>query len=92
MQSMPAHSASSDNSAAFSSVEVSAVLSVACAHIVLAQLHQESGDNLNATKHLIAHLHMLLLPVGSDPPLITVTSRSIPMISPPSPTLYQHGN
>jgi len=91
MRSLPAHSTSADKSASASTGDGAAAVSVACAHIVLAQLFKQSGDVPNATKHLIAHLHMLLSPLGSQLPLLPPPSQSTPAIGTQPPTLFQNG-
>jgi hypothetical protein len=89
LRSLPAHSTSADKST--STGDGAAAVSVARAHIVLAQLFKQSGDVPNATKHLIAHLHMLLSPLGSQLPLLPPPSQSTPAVGPEPPTLFQNG-
>ncbi len=99
VRSSKSHSTSADNSTSASICEGEAAVSVACAHVVLAQIFKNSGDVPNATKHLIAHLHLLLSPLGSHPPLLPpssqFTSSSFPLtpaFGPHPPTLFQNGN
>ena len=70
MQSAPSQPPSSDLSTASPTAAGAAAVSVACAHVVLAQLFKDSGDAHSATKHLISHLHMLLSPLGSHAPFL----------------------
>ncbi len=82
----------SSDTVSTSSNDAVAVVSVACAHLVLAQIFKDSGDSLNANKHLVAHLHMLLSPIGSFPPLLPPSSLPCPALVPSSPTLFQHSD
>lgn len=92
MQSIPTQLPSNDLSAASASGDGAAAVSVACAHIVLAQVFKDSGDALNASKHLIAHLHLLISPIGSHPPLLPPSTQRVATLVPPSPTLFLHGS
>ncbi len=90
MRSISAHP-SSDHSTSSSTDEAAALVFVACAHVVLAQIFRDSGDALNATKYLIAHLHMLLSPLGTHPPALPPSSQLPQALCPSSPTLYIYG-
>ena len=84
MQSAPSQPPSSDLSTASPTAAGAAAVSVACAHVVLAQLFMDSGDAHSATKHLISHLHMLLSPLGSHAPFLPPSAQRSSTLLPPS--------